>query len=130
MVGQMDIVCFLEYFRADYMNIVEQMESEAADGNSRDLAQLIGIDFSADKDTIAEWKKIGMSDKDIHELELELRQASADLHPLPNCMSSNEILNYVEGELSELDNKKYFAHLLDCPGCRNKVFKASWFMRD
>lgn len=120
----------IERYSSEYETVRDELETAVANGASLLLSDVLGVSFVASEQTRADWRSIGMSERDIDDFELKLRLLEGKLHPRTNCLSADEIMDYVEDNISELDAKKYYCHFKYCPDCRKQLFLAYWLMRD
>jgi len=122
-----DIGYLMNRFIKEYKTIREELDHSVVCGTPPDPAKIMGMDCDISEKTKKVWRDLNMSEEEIMNYGSQLNEVAMDIPPKHDCLSPHSILDFVERQSSPQDSKKYYAHLLKCDNCRDKVFKAAWF---
>lgn len=132
-----DIFDFLEEVNGDYELAKLELDAErTSDIMTRESGKGIGASLLPDyflgpsRKNSEIFGSLGMSKKEIMDLETEMQAVALEIPAKPGCLSYKNALDFVEDASSELENRGYYTHLLHCGECRKLVFELAWFMRE
>lgn len=126
----MDIIYFLDEFKERFGEVkidLDRLRKKYPEKNILDVT--INPYVSLD-DLRKTGQEIGMNEQEVERFHRDLQETARDLPDAPGCLPLNKILDYVEGITSEIENKKYYKHLIHCEKCQEVLFSTAWFMRE